>query len=107
MLILGRDALARADGAAFRHLAQRIAPARAMIGPAGSPAEGGWNGFNVLHTAAGRVGGLEPCFLSRAGGRAGPWALSLAAKRGIFVRSPSCGARNDTTRARRVRCEVT
>jgi NADH-quinone oxidoreductase subunit G len=40
-----------------------------MIGPAGSAAEGGWNGFNVLHTAASRVGALDLGFLPQAGGR--------------------------------------
>src|SRR6185312_14150864 len=29
------------------------------IGPAGTAAEGGWNGFNVLHTAASRVAALD------------------------------------------------
>ena len=34
-----------------------------MIGPPGTPSEGGWNGFNVLHTAASRVAGLDLGFL--------------------------------------------
>jgi NADH-quinone oxidoreductase subunit G len=37
-----------------------------MIGPAG---EGGWNGFNVLHTAASRVAALDLGFLPQKGGR--------------------------------------
>jgi len=37
-----------------------------MIGPAG---EGGWNGFNVLHTAAARVGALDIGFLPGEGGK--------------------------------------
>ncbi len=69
MLILGQGALARADGAAILHLAQRIASATGMIGPAGTPAEGGWNGFNVLHTAASRVGALDLGFVPGAKGR--------------------------------------
>jgi len=69
MLILGPGALARADGAAILHLAQRIASTTGMIGPAGTPAEGGWNGFNVLHTAAGRVGALDLKFVPGANGR--------------------------------------
>src|SRR6185295_15286224 len=36
------------------------------IGPAG---EGGWNGLNVLHTAAGRVGALDLGFLPQKGGK--------------------------------------
>ena len=40
-----------------------------MIGPAGSHAEGGWNGFNILHTAASRVAALDLGFLPGADGR--------------------------------------
>ena len=40
-----------------------------MIGPAGSHAEGGWNGFNILHTAASRVAALDLGFLPGEGGR--------------------------------------
>ena len=69
MLILGQGALARADGAAILHLARRIASATGMIGPAGTPAEGGWNGFNVLHAAASRVGALDLGFVPGANGR--------------------------------------
>ena len=69
MLILGAGALARADGAAIQSLAQRIAASTGMIGPAGTAAEGGWNGFNVLHTAASRVGALDLGFLPGSDGR--------------------------------------
>ena len=69
MLILGQGALARSDGAAILNLAQRIASGTGMIGPAGTPAEGGWNGFNVLHTAASRVGALDVGFVPGPGGR--------------------------------------
>jgi len=68
-LILGQGALARSDGAAILGLASRIAAATGMIGPAGAPAEGGWNGFNVLHTAAARVGALDLGFVPQVGGR--------------------------------------
>jgi NADH-quinone oxidoreductase subunit G len=64
MLILGQGALARADGAAILALARRIAEATGMV-----TAGAGWNGFNVLHTAAARVGGLDLGFLPQAGGR--------------------------------------
>jgi NADH-quinone oxidoreductase subunit G len=40
-----------------------------MIGPAGTAAQGGWNGFNVLHAAAGRVGALDLGFLPGKSGR--------------------------------------
>ena len=69
MLIIGQEALTRRDGAAILKLAAKIASATGMIGPKGAPAEGGWNGFNVLHTAAARVGALDLGFLPSQGGR--------------------------------------
>ncbi|MDP6343352.1 MAG: NADH-quinone oxidoreductase subunit NuoG, partial [Alphaproteobacteria bacterium] len=62
MIIVGAGALSRPDGAAVLHLARRIAEATGMNG-------GDWNGFNVLHGAASRVGGLDLGFLRGAGGR--------------------------------------
>jgi NADH-quinone oxidoreductase subunit G len=62
MLILGQGALARADGAAVLALARKLADAFGLV-------KEGWNGFNVLHTAAARVGGLELGFVPQAGGR--------------------------------------
>ena len=59
MLILGPGAVARADGAAVLKLAARIAADTGMIGPAGAVDDGGWNGFNVLHTAASRVAAMD------------------------------------------------
>ena len=69
MIILGTGALSRADGAAVLKLAARIAGDTGMIGPAGAHAEGGWNGFNILHTAASRVAALDLDFLPGKGGR--------------------------------------
>jgi NADH-quinone oxidoreductase subunit G len=66
MLIVGQAALARPDGAAILDSAAAIARNTGMIGPAG---EGGWNGFNVLHTAAARVGALDLGFLPQKGGK--------------------------------------
>jgi NADH-quinone oxidoreductase subunit G len=63
MVIIGSGAVARADGAALLKLAAKIASDTGMIGPAGSAADGGWNGFNVLHTAASRVGALDLGFV--------------------------------------------
>jgi len=62
MLILGQGALARADGAAVLALARKLADAFGLV-------KEGWNGFNVLHTAAARVGGLELGFVPQVGGR--------------------------------------
>jgi NADH-quinone oxidoreductase subunit G len=69
MLIVGQGALARPDGAAILALAAQIASATGMIGPPGTPSEGGWNGFNVLHSAASRVGALDLGFVPGEGGR--------------------------------------
>lgn len=63
MLILGPGVTARADGAALTAMAARIARDTGMIGP-----EGGWNGFNVLHSAAGRVAALDLGFMPGQGG---------------------------------------
>jgi NADH-quinone oxidoreductase subunit G len=83
MLILGQGAVARPDGAAILHLAAHIASTTGMIGPQGSPAEGGWNGFNVLNTAASRVGALDLGFVPGAGGRDTSGILDGAGKREI------------------------
>ncbi|HTT85695.1 MAG TPA: NADH-quinone oxidoreductase subunit NuoG [Rhizomicrobium sp.] len=80
MLILGPGALARRDGAAILKLAARVAGATGMIGPGVSAAEGGWNGFNVLHAAASRVAALDLGFLPRAGCRDTSAILDGAAK---------------------------
>ena len=63
MLIVGQGALARPDGAAVLAQARQIAEKYGMIGGAA-----GWNGFNVLHTAAARVGGLDLGFVPGDGG---------------------------------------
>ncbi len=62
MIIVGQGALSRADGAAVLASARQIAETYGMIGD-------GWNGFNVLHTAAARVGGLDLGFVPGEGGR--------------------------------------
>jgi NADH-quinone oxidoreductase subunit G len=69
MVIVGAGAVARADGAAILKLAAKIALDTGMIGPAGTAAEGGWSGFNVLHTAASRVAALDLGFLPGKGGK--------------------------------------
>ncbi len=62
MLVLGMGALARPDGASILGMARRIALETGMVGD-------DWNGFNVLHRAAARVGGLDLGFLPGEGGR--------------------------------------
>ena len=62
MLILGQGALARNDGASIQATARRLAESTGMVGDS-------WCGYNVLHTAAGRVGGLDLGFVPGSGGR--------------------------------------
>ncbi|HEY1943203.1 MAG TPA: NADH-quinone oxidoreductase subunit NuoG [Roseiarcus sp.] len=61
MFILGAGALARPDGAAVLALAAKAALSLGVV-------KDGWNGFNVLHTAASRVGGLDLGFTPGEGG---------------------------------------
>jgi NADH-quinone oxidoreductase subunit G len=62
ILVLGQGALTRPDGAQVLAAARRIAEDCGLV-------RDGWNGFNVLHTAAARVGGLELGFVPGPGGR--------------------------------------
>ena len=62
MIIVGAGAVARTDGAAVLRAVGRLAAEASIV-------REGWNGFNVLHTAAARVGGLDLGFLPGAGGR--------------------------------------
>ena len=63
LVIVGQGALARADGRSILGLAAQIAT-QATAGR-----DGAWNAFNVLHTAAGRVAGLDLGFVPGSGGR--------------------------------------
>ncbi len=56
MLIVGQGALARPDGAAILAMVAKAAASMGVV-------KENWNGFNVLHTAAGRVGALDVCAL--------------------------------------------
>jgi NADH-quinone oxidoreductase subunit G len=69
MVILGQGALAREDGAAVLAAAWQVAAAIGALKP-------DWHGFNVLHTAAARVGALDLGFLP------GPGAKNFAAMLG-------------------------
>jgi len=61
MIIIGMGALARPDGAAMLGRAREIADAYGVVTK-------DWNGFNVLHTAAARVAGLDIGFLPEKSG---------------------------------------
>ena len=65
MILLGSGAVARPDGAALIALARELAES---VGAAGAKAPERWNGYNVLHRAASRVGGLDLGFLPGEGG---------------------------------------
>ena len=73
MLILGQGALARSDGAQVLRAAGRFAAAWGLV-------KEGWNGFNVLHTAAARVGGLDLGFLPKQGGKSAKEMLAGGAR---------------------------
>ncbi len=60
-IIVGMGALGRPDGAAILATARKIADDCGLVSD-------DWNGFNVLHTAASRVGGLDLGFTPGAGG---------------------------------------
>jgi NADH-quinone oxidoreductase subunit G len=78
MLIVGAGALARADGAA---VLAKVAKAAAAMGVV----KDGWNGFNILHTAAGRVGALDVCALPGDGGMNTASMISAAGKGNMDV----------------------
>ena len=60
-IIIGQGALARADGAAILKAAAGLAKTVKVV-------REGWNGWNVLHTAAARVAGLDMGFVPAEGG---------------------------------------
>ena len=61
MVVVGEAALAREDGASLLASVWRLAERVGAL-------EAGWNGFNVLHGAAARVGALDLGFLPDEGG---------------------------------------
>jgi NADH-quinone oxidoreductase subunit G len=62
IIIVGQGAIARSDGAAVLALVRKLAETFNV-------ARDGWNGFNMLHTAAARVGALDIGFVPASGGR--------------------------------------
>jgi NADH-quinone oxidoreductase subunit G len=61
MFVLGAGAFARPDGEAILSLAAKAAQSLGVV-------KDGWNGFNVLHVAASRVGGFDIGFVPGEGG---------------------------------------
>jgi NADH-quinone oxidoreductase subunit G len=78
MIIVGQGALARSDGAAILAMVYKACAAMGVI-------KDGWNGFNILHTAAGRVGALDVCTLPGDGGMNTTQMLAAAAKKNMDV----------------------
>ncbi|MBS0296133.1 MAG: NADH-quinone oxidoreductase subunit G [Proteobacteria bacterium] len=72
-VIVGMGALARPDGGAILKQAADLAAKFGVI-------REGWNGFNVLHTAAARVGGLDMGFLPGEGGLSAPEIVAAAGR---------------------------
>jgi NADH-quinone oxidoreductase subunit G len=62
VVVVGQGALARPDGARVLGAVRAIAESCGLY-------RKDWNGFNVLHHAAARVGGLDLGFVPRSGGR--------------------------------------
>jgi NADH-quinone oxidoreductase subunit G len=62
MIVVGQGALSRSDGARVLGMARRIAESCRLV-------RDDWNGFNILHDAAARVGGLDLGFVPGPGGR--------------------------------------
>ncbi|MBV9860121.1 MAG: NADH-quinone oxidoreductase subunit G [Alphaproteobacteria bacterium] len=78
MLVLGQGALARPDGAQVLAAARSLADSYGMERP-------DWRGFNVLHSAAARVGGLDLGFVPSAGGRDVAGILAACRAGGIEI----------------------
>ena len=74
MIIVGAAAAARPDGAAILAAAAKIT----LLAEEGK--EEGWNPFNVLHTAASRVAGLDLGFVPPGGG-----AIDMAALEVVYL----------------------
>ena len=68
IVIVGQGVYAREDGAAILETIHEMCEKTGVVKD-GGVAKDGWNGFNVLHTAASRVGGLELGFVPEKDGR--------------------------------------
>lgn len=78
MIIVGQDALIRRDGGAILGRARRLAELCDLVTE-------DWNGFNVLHKAAGRVGGLDVGFVPGKEGHTTKGILEAAARKELDV----------------------
>ncbi|WP_454760126.1 NADH-quinone oxidoreductase subunit NuoG [Caulobacter segnis] len=77
-IIIGQGALSRADGGAILKAAAGLAKTVKVV-------REGWNGWNVLHTAAARVAGLDMGFVPAEGGLAAADMLKPGAVDVLFL----------------------
>jgi NADH-quinone oxidoreductase subunit G len=77
-IIIGQGALSRADGAAVLKAAAAVAKTFGVV-------RDGWNGWNVLHTAAARVAGLDLGFVPGEGGLSASEMLKPGALDVLFL----------------------
>ncbi|HWA63676.1 MAG TPA: NADH-quinone oxidoreductase subunit NuoG [Caulobacteraceae bacterium] len=77
-IVIGQGALARPDGAAVLKAAAAAAKAFGVV-------REGWNGWNVLHTAAARVGGLDLGFVPGEGGKSASEMVQKGALDVLFL----------------------
>jgi NADH-quinone oxidoreductase subunit G len=77
-IIVGQGALTRADGAAVLKAAAAVAKTFNVV-------REGWNGWNVLHTAAARVAGLDLGFVPGEGGLTAAQMLKPGALDVLFL----------------------
>ncbi len=78
MIIIGQGALNRADSSAILGAVSRIAKDTGVV-------TASWNGFNILHTAAGRVAGLDMGAIPAKGGKDTNAMLKAAKSGGMDV----------------------
>ncbi|HUO21426.1 MAG TPA: NADH-quinone oxidoreductase subunit NuoG [Caulobacteraceae bacterium] len=78
VFIVGSGVLARPDGAAILSAIGAGADKFGLV-------KDGWNGFNVLHTAASRVGGLDMGFVPGPGGLSAPQMVKKGALDVLFL----------------------
>ncbi len=78
MLILGQGALSHVDGEEILNLARTLADRFGFV-------KESWNGFNVLHTAAARVGGMQIGFTPINGGMGTRQMLEASHKNNLKI----------------------
>ena len=78
MFIMGAGAFTRPDSEAVLATAAQAASSMGLV-------KAGWNGWNVLHTAASRVGGLDLGFVPGAGGKTARQLVSRGGAQVLFL----------------------